>query len=320
MHNVKKLSLREYYGKTLVELGRANREIVVLDADLSGSTRTSLFRKEFPDRFHNMGVSEQDMMGTAAGFATVGKIPFASTFAIFASGRAWEQIRQSICYPGLNVKIVATHGGITVGADGPSHHACEDIAVMRAIPNMTVIMPSDAYETSAAVRAVSECIGPVYIRLSREKFPVIFEESKKFRIGEADVLKKGTDATIISCGMMTHAALEAAEQLEKEGESVGILNMSTIKPLDKNALLRAAHETGALVTAEEHSIIGGLGSAVAEITAENEPVPVVRVGVKDTFTMSGDPVDLLEAYGLTSMDIVEAARKAIALKAHSERV
>jgi transketolase len=261
-----------------------------------------------------MGVSEQDMIGTAAGLATGGKIPFASSFAIFATGRGWEQIRQSICYPNLNVKIVATHGGVTVGPDGPSHHATEDIAIMRAIPNMTVIAPADAYETAAAVKWAAQYKGPVYIRLSREKFPVLFDDKKEFKAGRSDWLRKGTDATVIACGLMTHIALEAAEILEKEGESVGVINMSSIKPIDRGAVIAAVQESGALVTAEEHTIVGGLGSAVAEITAENEPAPVVRVGVKDSFASSGSANELLKACCLTASDIVEAVRRAITIK------
>lgn len=310
-----KLSLREQYGKTLAELGKDNRDIVVLDADLSGSTKTSTFGKEFPDRFFNMGVAEQDMMSTAAGLASGGKTAFASTFAIFATGRAWEQVRQSICYPKLNVKVVSTHGGITVGPDGPSHHATEDIAVMRAIPNQTVIVPADAYETAAVVKWAASYKGPVYIRLSREKFPVIFDENKSFEAGRSDSLRKGTDATIIACGLMTHMAMDAASLLEKEGSSVGVINMASIKPIDKDGVIAAAKESGAIVTAEEHSVVGGLGGAVAEVTAENAPVPVIRIGVQDRFTTSGDADGLLKMCGLTTKDIVLAVKRAMEIKA-----
>ena len=310
-----KLSLREQYGKTLAELGKDDRNIVVLDADLAGSTKTSIFGKEFPDRFFNMGVSEQDMMSTAAGLASGGKTAFASTFAIFATGRAWEQVRQSICYPKLNVKVVSTHGGITVGPDGPSHHATEDIAVMRAIPNQTVIVPVDAYETAAAVKWAASYKGPVYIRLTREKFPVIFDESKSFEAGKSDSLRKGSDATIIACGLMTHMALEAASLLEKEGISVGVINMSSIKPIDKEAVIAAARESGAIVTAEEHNVVGGLGGAVAEVTAENAPVPVVKIGVQDMFATSGDADGLLKTCGLTTKDIMSAVKRAMEIKA-----
>jgi len=311
---VEKLSLREYYGKALVEIGEENKDIVVLDADLSSSTKTSLFGKKFPDRFFNMGISEQDLMGTAAGLAAGGKIPFVSTFSIFASGRAWEQIRQSICYPRQNVKIVTTHGGITVGPDGPTHQALEDISLMRSIPSMKVVVPSDAHETVAAIKAALDFNGPVFIRLSREKFPVIFDETKTFELGNADVLKKGSDLTIIACGLMVHTALEAAGELEKEGLSVGVINMSSIKPLDRSAVIAAARETGAIVTAEEHSIIGGLGSAVTELTSENIPVPVVRVGVRDIFCSSGTAEELLACYNLDQNAIITASHRALELK------
>jgi transketolase len=311
---VEKLSLREYYGKALVEIGEENNDIVVLDADLSSSTKTSLFGKKFPDRFFNMGISEQDLMGTAAGLAAGGKIPFVSTFSIFASGRAWEQIRQSICYPRQNVKIVTTHGGITVGPDGPTHQALEDISLMRSIPSMKVVVPSDAHETVAAIKAALDFNGPVFIRLSREKFPVIFDETKTFELGNADVLKKGSDLTIIACGLMVHTALEAAGELEKEGLSVGVINMSSIKPLDRSAVITAARETGAIVTAEEHSIIGGLGSAVAELTSENVPVPVVRVGVRDIFCSSGTAEELLACYNLDQNAVITASHRALELK------
>jgi len=311
---VEKLSLREYYGKALVEIGEENNDIVVLDADLSSSTKTSLFGKKFPDRFFNMGISEQDLMGTAAGLAAGGKIPFVSTFSIFASGRAWEQIRQSICYPRQNVKIVTTHGGITVGPDGPTHQALEDISLMRSIPSMKVVVPSDAYETVAAIKAALDFNGPFFIRLSREKFPVIFDETKTFELGNADVLKKGSDLTIIACGLMVHTALEAAGELEKEGLSVGVINMSSIKPLDRSAVITAARETGAIVTAEEHSIIGGLGSAVTELTSENIPVPVVRVGVRDIFCSSGTAEELLACYNLDQNAVITASHRALELK------
>ncbi len=308
------LALREYYGKTIVELGETNKDIVVLDADLSGSTKTSMFAKKFPDRFFNMGVAEQNLIGTASGLAAGGKIPFASTFSIFASGRAWEQVRQAVCYPRQNVKIVATHGGITVGPDGPSHQATEDVSLMRSIPNMNVVVPADAYETAAAVRRAAEYNGPVFIRLARGKFPVIYDESKTYSFGKADFLKKGSGLSIIACGLMVSIAMEAAEILENDGESVSVINMSSIKPLDKEAVLTAARETGAIVTAEEHSIIGGLGSAVAETVCEDEPVPVVRVGVRDMFCSSGSAEELLECYHLDSKSIVEAGRKALSLK------
>jgi len=312
-----KIALREYYGKTLAELGKTNKDIVVLDADLSGSTKTSTFKKAFPDRFFNMGIAEQNLMGTSAGLAAGGKIPFASTFSIFASGRAWEQVRQSICYPKLNVKIVATHGGITVGPDGPSHQALEDVSIMRSIPNMNLIVPCDAHETAAAVRFAADFNGPVFIRLSREKFPVLYDENKEFKLGKSDKLKEGSDITIIACGLLVHTALESAEELEKEGKSVAVINMASIKPLDVKAVIDSAKTTGAIVTAEEHSIIGGLGSAVAEVVAENCPVPVVRVGVRDIFCSSGNADELLACYQLDRKTIVASALKALNMKSKS---
>ncbi|MBI5178449.1 MAG: transketolase family protein [Nitrospinae bacterium] len=317
---VEMLAPRDFYGKTLVELGKTNKDIVVLDCDLSGSTRTSLFAKAYPDRFFNMGVAEQDMIGTAAGLAAGGKIPFASTFAMFASGRAWEQIRQSVAYPRANVKVVASHGGITVGPDGPSHQAGEDIAIMRAIPDMTVIVPADAYETAAAVRAVVEYRGPVYLRLPRDKFPVVYKEGKTFEIGKATLLRKGNEVTFITCGLMTETALRAAAELETEGVSAGVVDMPTIKPLDVSAVILAAQESGAIVTAEEHTVIGGLGSAIAETIGESRPVPVVRVGIPDTYFSSGSPEELLEACGLTTVGLKEAALRAVTLKKHPVRV
>ncbi len=310
----KMLGTRDIYGDVLIELGAQNKDIVVLDADLSSSTRTSKFAKKFPDRFFNMGVSEQDMMGTAAGFASAGKIPFCSTFAVFATGRAWEQVRQSICLPKLNVKIVATHGGITVGEDGASHHSTEDIALMRVLPNMTVIVPADAYEAGAAIRTAAKYKGPVYIRLSREKFPVIYPENHEFEIGKANVYGTGEDVTIISCGLMVHASMEAADDLRKDGLGVGVINMSTIKPIDSNAILAAARKGSSIVTVEEHSIIGGLGSAVAEVISENEPVLLKRIGINDKFGMSGRPAELVEHYGLTNDAIKKAVHHIMEMK------
>ncbi|HLB12978.1 MAG TPA: transketolase family protein, partial [Dehalococcoidia bacterium] len=269
-----KTATRDAYGKALLELGRQNESVVALDADLSGSTKTKVFAKEFPERFFNIGIAEQDMVGVAAGLAVGGKIPFASTFAVFATGRAWEQIRQSVCYPDLNVKIVASHAGITVGEDGGSHQSVEDIAIMRAIPNMTVIVPADGPETAKAVAAMEKHFGPAYIRVGRSKTDDIYDDSYDFRVGRANTLRKGRDATIIACGIMVAMAVKAAEELSHKGLSVGVINMSTIKPLDTDAVLTAAAESGAIVTAEEHSIIGGLGGAVAEALAEGCPVPM----------------------------------------------
>ena len=312
MSNMK--ATRDAYGEVLVELGAENGNIVVLDADLSGSTKTGVFAKKFPERFFNMGIAEANMVGTAAGLAAAGKIPFVSTFAIFAAGRAWEQIRQSVAYPKANVKIVPTHGGITVGEDGGSHQSVEDIALMRAIPNMTVIVPADAVETRKAIRAVAEHKGPVYVRLGRNKVPAIFQEDYNFEIGKGCEVVPGTDMTFITTGIMTGQAVIAAELLKKEGISARVVHIATIKPLDREIILKAAEETGAIVTAEEHSIIGGLGGAVAELLAETRPTPVKRVGVRDRFGTSGKAEELIKYFGLTPDDLAEAAREVLARK------
>ena len=305
---------REAYGEALRELGGQNENIVVLDADLSGSTKTAMFKKEYPTRFFNAGIAEQSMIGTAAGLAAAGKTAFASTFAVFATGRAFEQIRNSVCYPKLNVKVAATHAGLTVGEDGATHQAIEDVAIMRALPNMTVLVPADAAEAKAVVRWAAEYNGPVYIRLGRSGVPDVFDETYEFKFGKAVTLKEGKDVTLIGMGIMTSAALEAAEMLAEEGISATVLNMPTIKPIDEDAIVAAANATGAIVTCEEHSIIGGLGSAVAEVLAEKASARLVRVGVKDTFGESGKPADLLKKYGLTAADIAAAAKQAIAAK------
>jgi transketolase len=309
-----KIATRDAYGEALAELGRENPSIVVLDADLSKSTKTDVFRKAFPDRHFNMGIAEANMISTAAGLATCGKIPFASTFAVFASGRAWEQVRMSVCYPELNVKIVATHGGITVGEDGASHQANEDIAVMRALPNIAVIVPADGIETKKAVRAIADYHGPVYMRLGRSGVPVIFDESCEFMIGRATVMRPGDDVSIFACGIMTAEALEAADMLATEGISAEVVNVSTIKPLDAETILSSVSKTGCAVSAEEHSILGGLGSAIAETLIDACPVHLERVGVPDTFTESGKPAELLKKYGMTPDDIAGAARLAISHK------
>ena len=306
-----KIATREAYGETLVELGKGNPNIVVLDADLSKSTMTNKFDKAFPDRHFNFGVAEANMISTAAGLATCGKIPFASSFAVFASGRTWEQIRMSICYPELNVKIVATHGGVTVGEDGASHQANEDIAIMRALPNMTVIVPADGIETKKAVRAIADYVGPVYMRLGRSAIPVVFDESYDFMIGRAVVIRPGDDVSIFACGIMTAEALEAAQMLAEEGISTEVINVSTIKPLDVETILDSVRKTGCAVSAEEHTIIGGLGGAIAETLIDAYPVPLERVGVSDTFTESGKPAELLKKYGMTPADIAGAAKLAI---------
>lgn len=310
----KPIATRDAYGEALVVLGRANPDVVVLDADLSKSTKTAKFAGACPDRFFNMGIAEGNMMGVAAGLAAAGKIPFASTFALFATGRAFEQVRNSIAYPRLNVKIVATHAGLTVGEDGASHQSVEDIALMRSVPNMTVIVPADAVETRQAVMAAAEYRGPVYIRLGRPAVPVLFGDDYRFSIGHAVQMRRGADVAILANGIMVAQALAAAEDLAGAGIEAAVLNVSTIKPLDVAAVVEAARTCGAVVTAEEHSILGGLGSAVAETLGEHYPVPLERVGVKDVFGESGTPEALLEKYGLTAADIERAARRAVARK------
>lgn len=301
------IATREAYGKTLVELVE-NKDIVVLDADLAGATKTAIFKKACPERFFDMGIAEGDMMGTAAGLAVSGKIPFASTFAIFAAGRGFEQIRNSICYPNINVKIAATHAGVTVGEDGGSHQAIEDISLMRSLPNMVVLNPADAVEARQMVLAAAEYVGPMYLRFGRAATPVIHDESYKFELGKGEVVKEGKDVSIIATGIMVAKALEAAETLKAEGIDAEVINISTIKPLDNELVLASAKKTGKVVTAEEHSIIGGLGSAVCELLAEEHPVKVTRIGVKDVFGQSGSPAALLEHYGLTAADIVKACK------------
>ncbi|MDN5301699.1 MAG: transketolase [Thermoanaerobacteraceae bacterium] len=305
-----KVATREAYGQALAELGEEIKDIVVLDADLSKSTKTSVFARKFPERFFNMGIAEQNLMGTAAGLATCGKIPFASTFAIFATGRAFEQVRNSICYPQLNVKIAATHAGITVGEDGATHQSIEDIALMRAIPHMTVINPADAEEAKQAVRAAALHKGPVYLRFGRHPVETIFDENYKFEIGKGVILKEGKDVAIIATGVMVGEALKAAKILVGEGINAMVVNISTIKPIDKEVILKAA-ECGAIVTAEEHNIIGGLGSAVVEVLAEEKPTPIKRIGIADEFGQSGNPDELLKIYHLTAEDIAKAAKELI---------
>lgn len=306
------IATRDAYGEALAKLGEENSSVVVLDADLSGSTKTSLFAKKFPERFFNMGIAEANMIGTAAGLAAAGKIPFASTFAIFAVGRAWEQVRQSVAYPKANVKIVATHSGVTVGEDGGSHQSVEDIAIMRAVPNMTVIVPADGIETALAIQAAADFKGPVYVRLGRNKVQTIFDDSYKFIIGKGVQLRGGTDLTFIGTGLMTAQALLAADILQSEGVSARVIHIATVKPLDEELILAAARETGAVVTAEEHSIIGGLGGAVAELLSEKCPVKLKRVGIKDRFGLSGKGDELLKYFGLLPENLVDAAKDLLA--------
>jgi len=297
---------RDVYGQTLVEIGRRSSGLVVCDADLSGSTRTALFGKEFPGRFFNFGVAEQNMMATAAGLASCGNVVFASTFAMFATGRAWEQIRNTICYSCLDVKVVATHAGITVGPDGASHQALEDIAIMRVIPNIRVIVPCDGPETREAVLTAFETPGPFYIRLGRAKVPTI-ENRGSFVLGKGNVLADGKDVTLIACGVMVAEAVTAREELAKKGISTRVIDMASVKPLDEEMVRSAAASTKGLVLCEEHSVTGGLGSAVAEFIAENCPARMVRIGVRNRFGQSGDEADLLKEYHLTVADIVAAA-------------
>lgn len=307
----KQISTREAYGKALAKLGHEYKNIVVLDADLSKSTKTAVFGKEFPDRHINCGIAEQNMMGIAAGLASCDKIPFASTFAVFGAGRAFEIIRNSICYPKANVKIAVTHSGLTVGEDGATHQSIEDVAIMRSLPNMVVLCPADGVETEKMIETSVKYNGPVFIRLGRPNLPIILDEEYKFEIGKSVTISEGKDVTIIAMGVMVSKALEAKELLEKDGIAARVINMSSIKPIDKEAIEKAARDTGAIVTAEEHNIIGGLGSAVADVLVEGVYAPLVKVGVKDTFGESGTPAELLEKYGLTASEIYKAAKKAI---------
>jgi transketolase len=311
---VEEVALREVYGQTLVELGRENKDIVVLDADLAPSTMTGYFKKEFPDRFIEVGIAEANMIGISCGLAANGKIPFASTFAVFATSRCFDQIRVSVAQAKLNVKIVSTHSGLTVGEDGASHQALEDLALICSLPGFTVIVPADGIETKQAIRAVAAHDGPCYVRLIRGKLPLVCDSSYKFEIGKVYTMKQGTDASIMAIGTMVAPALEAAAALEKENIKCRVLNMSSLKPIDEAAVLKAAAETGAIVTAEEHQEHGGLGSIVARIVAKYTPVPMGFVAVKDKFGMSGKPAELLERYGLTSKEIANSVREAIKRK------
>ena len=306
-----KIATRDAYGKALVKLGQINDDVVVLDADLSKSTKTNDFFKAYPNRFFNMGIAEQNLVGAACGFAAAGKIPFASTFAMFATGRAFEVIRNSVCYPKLNVKICATHAGITVGEDGGSHQSVEDISLMRSVPNMTVLVPADGIEAEKMILEAAKFNGPMYVRLGRSAVPTLFDENYEFKIGKGAILRDGNDATIIACGIMVNEALVAADMLKEENIDVRVINMSTIKPIDTELIVSAAKETKAIVTAEEHSIIGGLGSAVSEVVSENHPIIVKKVGMNDTFGESGTPNELLEKYGLTAKNIADKVREAL---------
>ncbi|MDD3022838.1 MAG: transketolase family protein [Bacteroidales bacterium] len=302
---MEKQATRDAYGKALLELGQRYENVVVLDADLSKSTKTAEFAKAFPNRFINAGIAEQNMIGMAAGLAVSGKVVFASSFAIFAVGRAFEMVRNSLAYGKLNVKVCATHAGITVGEDGGSHQSVEDIALMRCIPNMRVIVPADGVSTREALFQLYDYQGPAYLRLGRPAVPLIYNDKNNFKIGQGIELKSGNDATIVACGIMTAKALEAADTLEAEGIHVSVIDMHTVKPIDQELIIKKAKETGCILTVEEHSIIGGLGSAVCEAASENYPVPVLRMGINDVFGQSGNPDELLQYYGLSAPRIVE---------------
>ena len=309
MADMKKSATREGYGKGLLELGREHDNVVVLDADLAGSTKTGVFKKEFPDRHFNCGIAEANMMCVAAGLSTTGQVPFASSFAMFASGRAFEQIRNSIGYPALNVKIGATHGGISVGEDGASHQCCEDFALMRSIPGMVVICPADGVEAEAATKAAYEYKGPVYLRMGRLAVPVFHEEGFTFQIGKGEIMREGTDIAIIANGLMVYEAVQAGEKLAEMGINARIVNMSTVKPLDEELVLKCAKECGKIITCEEHSVIGGLGEAVCSYLSEVCPTPVKRIGVNDKFGFSGPAYEVLREFGLCADNIVKVTKE-----------
>lgn len=311
---MEKQATRDAYGKALLELGRQHQDVVVLDADLSKSTKTVEFAKAFPQRFINAGIAEQNMMGMAAGLSTCGKVVFASTFAIFATGRAFEQVRNSLAYSKMNVKVCATHAGITVGEDGGSHQSIEDIALMRSLPNMTVIVPSDGCSTARAVFDLYQMQGPAYLRLGRPAVPTIYNDDMEFTIGKGILLRPGSDAAILSCGIMVSKALEAAEHLDSEGIHAAVVDMHTIKPIDRDLIIEMARNTGAILVAEEHSVLGGLGSAVCEVVSEYCPVPVHRMGIGDVFGQSGEPDELLDYYGLTVEQMVKNVRNLLTKK------
>jgi len=310
----KMVSTRDGFGEGLVELGKANKNVVALSADLTDSTRAAWFKRDFPDRFFGLGVAEQDMFGVAAGLALMGKIPFACTFGVFASGRAWDQIRVSVAYMDLNVKIAGTHGGISVGGDGATHQALEEIALMRIIPNMTVVVPCDAIEARRATIEAAAIKGPVYLRLGRSGVPVITKPEDFFKIGKANVLREGKDLAIFACGQMVSETLIACDALAKEGVHARVINLHTPKPIDKDVIIAASLETGAIVTAEEHTVMGGFGSAIAEVVSQSCPVPIKMVGVQDRFGLSGEPDELFKHFGLTAGDIVKAAREVLKMK------
>ena len=306
--NIKKATSQSY-GEALLELGKENKNIVVFDADLSTATKTNIFAKEFPERFYDMGIAEQNMISTAAGMSTCGKIPYASTFAVFAAGRAYDQIRNSVCYPKLNVKICATHAGVTVGEDGATHQMIEDISLMRTLPNMTVLSTSDDVQTKWAVKEISKINGPVYLRLSRLATPIIYGENQKFEIGKAVQIGEGTDATIFATGVTVSEAIRAQEILENKGIKVRVVDIHTVKPIDKDMVIKCAKETKKLISVEDHNVIGGLGSAISEVLTEEYPVKLVRMGINDTFGKSGKAIELMQYFGITAENIVEKVVK-----------
>lgn len=305
----KKIATRQSYGEALAELGKENEKIVVLDADLSSATKTSIFAKQFPERFFDIGIAEQNMMGVAAGMATCGLIPYASSFAVFASGRAYDQVRNSIAYPKLNVKICATHGGVTCGEDGATHQMLEDLSMMRTMPNMTVLSTSDDVQTKWAVKEISKIEGPVYLRLARLATPVIYDQDTKFEIGKGYQFGEGTDATVIATGVVVSEALKAQEELLKQGINIRVIDIHTIKPIDKEIIIKAAKETKKIITIEDHNIIGGLGSAVCEVLSEEYPTKVIKMGINDTFGMSGKAEELMKYFHITAEDIVKEITK-----------
>ena len=305
MNENKKIATRQSYGEALAELGKENKDIVVFDADLSGATKTSIFAKQFPDRFFDIGIAEADMVSTAAGISTFGKMPYVSTFAVFAAGRAYDQIRNSVCYPNLNVKICATHAGITVGEDGATHQMLEDLGMMRGLPNMTVISTSDDTQTKWAVKEISKIKGPVYLRLCRLATPVIYDENEKFEIGKAVQIGEGTDATVFATGVTVAQSLKAKEELEKQGINIRVIDIHTIKPIDKEMIIKCAKETKKLISVEDHNKIGGLGTAIADVLAEHYPVKLTKMGINDTFGKSGKAEELLKYYGLTAENIIK---------------
>ena len=309
MNQEKIIATRQSYGEKLAELGKLNRDIVVFDADLANATKTSIFAKEFPNRFFNMGIAEQDMVSTAAGMSTFGKIPYVSTFAVFAAGRAYDQIRNSVCYPNLNVKICATHAGITVGEDGATHQMLEDIGMMRGLPTMTVMCTSDDTQTRWAVEEISKLKGPVYLRLCRLATPVIYEKEQQFEIGKAIQTGEGTDACIFATGVTVAQAIKAKEELEKENINVRVVDVHTIKPIDKETIIKCAKETKKLISVEDHSVIGGLGTAIADVLTEEYPTKLIKLGIKDTFGKSGKAEELLRYFGLTTEDIMKAVKE-----------